>query len=116
MAGRIGGRWPGLIRATPVLVPVFVDTDYTRLCLGYYVNGPDWLCCGRPSDRVINRLDPATVSGSLDSAGDLAGCPRDPAVACVRESHREPGGQTYLFPDAEFPEGVVAVRAAHSAG
>jgi hypothetical protein len=42
---------------TPVAERIFVENPWTQLCLGYYVVGPDWLCCRRPRDREIVNLD-----------------------------------------------------------
>jgi hypothetical protein len=103
-----------LIRATPPRVPVFVDTDYTRLCLGYYVDGPDWLCCGRSSDRVIHLMDP-TMSGASIPPDAWVVARATPQWIAFASAIGEPGGQTHLFPEAEFSEGVVVVRAGHLA-
>jgi hypothetical protein len=37
--------------------PILVDSQYTQLCLAYYVVGPDWLCCRTPSDRSVISID-----------------------------------------------------------
>jgi hypothetical protein len=46
---------------TPVSERIFVENPWTQLCLGYYIVGPDWLCCKRPDQREIANLD-----GDLD--------------------------------------------------
>ncbi len=36
---------------------IYVANQYTQLCLGYYVVGPDWRCCKRPGQRAILNLE-----------------------------------------------------------
>jgi hypothetical protein len=52
--------WRPLARylaATPSSERIFVENPYTQLCLGYYLVGPDWLCCKKPTQREIANLD-----------------------------------------------------------
>ena len=42
---------------TPSSERLFVENQYTQLCLGYYIVGPDWLCCKRIGQREIVNLD-----------------------------------------------------------
>lgn len=41
------------LRAQPRDAVILTAGPYVQLCLGYYVNGPDWLCCPGPKDRQI---------------------------------------------------------------
>jgi hypothetical protein len=45
------------LAATPPSERIFVENQYTQLCLGYYLVGPDWLCCKKPTQREIANLD-----------------------------------------------------------
>jgi hypothetical protein len=42
---------------TPSAERIFVENQYTQLCLGHYIVGPDWLCCKRAGQREIVNLD-----------------------------------------------------------
>lgn len=41
------------LRARPRDEVILTAGQYVQLCVGYYVNGPDWLCCPGPRDRQI---------------------------------------------------------------
>jgi hypothetical protein len=41
------------LRRQPADQAIFTAGQYIQLCIGYYVNGPDWLCCSSPTDRQI---------------------------------------------------------------
>jgi hypothetical protein len=45
------------LRRTPFDERIYVANPYTQLCLGYYVVGPDWLCCKEAGQRPIVNLD-----------------------------------------------------------
>src|SRR6185503_9534410 len=45
------------LRRTPAVEKIYAANQYTQLCLGYYVVGPDWLCCKREGQRPISNLD-----------------------------------------------------------
>ncbi|HEX7253103.1 MAG TPA: glycosyltransferase family 39 protein [Thermoanaerobaculia bacterium] len=45
------------LAATPRSERIFVENQYTQLCLGYYMVGPDWLCCKIAEQREIANLD-----------------------------------------------------------
>lgn len=45
------------LRTTPPGETIFAANQYTQLCLGYYVVGPDWLCCKKAGQRPIVSLD-----------------------------------------------------------
>jgi hypothetical protein len=45
------------LRQTSPSERIFVSNQYSQLCLGFYIVGPDWLCCKRPEQREIVNLD-----------------------------------------------------------
>ncbi len=45
------------LRATSSRERILVESQYTQLCVGFYVVGPDWLCCKKPGQREIANLD-----------------------------------------------------------
>ncbi len=52
--GRVDWRPVGaFLRSAPADVPILVAGASPRLTLGYYVNGPGWLCCPDPAHRAI---------------------------------------------------------------
>ncbi len=54
------------LRGQPGDVPILTAGAYTQLCVGYYVNGPDWLCCSGPGTRPI-----------IDVGADAAGLSKE---------------------------------------
>ena len=98
------------LRQTPPDEKIYVANQYTQLCLGYYVVGPDWLCCKQKGQRPIVNLD-GDVS-RLASDRD----PRHGAWLAL------PGGHTFdgllawsaEYPSTRFPtaegEGGVILR------
>ncbi len=106
--------WRPLARflaATPRSQRIFVENQYTQLCLGYYLVGPDWLCCKRPDQREIANLDGDL--GRLISAWDrrgvawlvLAAGPRSPTLRSWSGSFA-----TTSFPTAEGDGGALLRR------
>jgi hypothetical protein len=110
-----GGRpdWRPLasqLASTPSAERIYVANQYTQLCLGYYLIGPDWLCCKRPDQRPILNVegDPSKIAADWDRkrAAWLA----------------FPGGETFRaldawsaqYPSTRFPtaegEGGVILR------
>jgi hypothetical protein len=52
--------WRPLARflaATPFSERIFVENQYTQLCVGYYLVGPDWGCCKKAAQREVANLD-----------------------------------------------------------
>ena len=79
---------------------LFVENQYTKLCLAYYLVGPGWLCC-----RTVEDVQVVSVDGDLAQLGKqwrrgsdgwlvLAAGPRSPALREWAAS----------FPGREFPE------------
>jgi hypothetical protein len=62
------------LRAQPRDQTVLVAGAATQLCVGYYVNGPDWLCCSPPNPRQI-------IDVGHDAAGLSTVWPTGTAVA-----------------------------------
>jgi hypothetical protein len=54
------------LRAQPHDEAILVAGQATQLCVGYYVNGPDWLCCSPPTARLI--LDVGSDASGLATA------------------------------------------------
>ena len=103
------------LAATPGSERIFVENQYTQLCLGYYVVGPDWLCCKRPDQREIANLDGdlSRLIRAWDQNRDawlvLAAGPRSEAL---RSWSR--GFPTILFPLAEGAGGGVVISLRHA--
>jgi hypothetical protein len=59
------------LRGRPRTEPILTAGQYTQLCVGYYVNGPDWMCCSGPGSRPISDVGPPAsgLTGSLPSSG-----------------------------------------------
>lgn len=53
------------LRATSSRERILVESQYTQLCLGFYVVGPDWLCCPKPGQREIVSVDGKVLTLSL---------------------------------------------------
>jgi hypothetical protein len=96
---------------TPLSERLFVENQYTQLCLGYYVVGPDWLCCPRAGQREIVNLDGDLVR--LMAAWDrtrpawlvLAAGPRSEVLRSWASSL-----PSTLFPTAEGDGGGIVCR------
>ena len=96
------------LRKTPRSEQLFVNSPYTQLCLGYYVVGPDWLCCKRAGQREITSVD-----GSVTRL--LAAWRTDENAWLVIPGHHEAQAlrdwsaryPTLVFPTAEGDGGAV---------
>jgi hypothetical protein len=97
---------------TPSSERIFVENQYTQLCLGYYLVGPDWLCWKKATQREIANLDGelhrllAAWDRNRDAWLVLAAGPRSPTL----RSWSSP------FPSITFPsaegEGAIVRRLA----
>jgi dolichyl-phosphate-mannose-protein mannosyltransferase len=96
------------LASTPAAERIYVANQYTQLCLGYYIVGPDWLCCKRADQRPILNVegDASKVAADWDRTR--------PAWLVF------PGGETFRvldewsakysserFPSAEGEGGVI---------
>lgn len=107
--GRVDWRpVAAFLRGQPGDAPVLAAGAFTRLCVGYYVNGPDWLCCSGPGTRPIIDVGPdaAALSRTWPRAGSAwlvtpvgAALPNLPASGAIAGT---------LFPTADA--GVVVRR------
>ena len=81
------------LRATPTEDRIVTDTDYTQLCVAYYVAGPDWFLALRrhASPRRIDSLHGRPAA--LDAL-------------------REPGGRAWLVRMAVSPAGITSESSA----
>jgi predicted membrane-bound mannosyltransferase len=108
--GRVDWRpVAGFLRRQPTDEPIFTAGQYTQLCLAYYVNGPDWLCCDRGRARSI--IDVGYDAAGLSSAWNRRGAAWlvTPVGATLTPAPlREAPGT--LFPTAD--EGVLVRRLA----
>jgi hypothetical protein len=94
--------------------PIFAAGGHILVCLGYYLNGPDWLCCSPPGARTI--LDVGEDARGLEKAWATS----DPAWLAVPAAARvalpdslNDAGST-LFPTAD--RGVLVYRLAARPG
>jgi 4-amino-4-deoxy-L-arabinose transferase-like glycosyltransferase len=99
------------LRAQPRDQAILVAGAATQLCVGYYVNGPDWLCCSRRDARPI--VDVGADAAGLSTARATASVawlvtPQD-AVLQAPDSREDEG---ILFPTAD--RGVLVRRIAGS--
>jgi hypothetical protein len=60
------------LRGQPADQAILAAGPSTQLCVGYYVNGPDWLCCSGPGMRPIIDVgdDAAGLSTAWPNSGD----------------------------------------------
>jgi hypothetical protein len=86
--------------AAPPRGQLFVENQYSQLCLAYYLVGPQWLCCRTEGDiQIVNvdgdraRLEQVWRSGA-DAWLVLAAGPRSPALR----------DWAARFPGREFPQ------------
>ena len=91
------------LRGTPPNDPILVGSQYTQLCVGFYVNGPDWLRDPGPSSRSVTVADAREGHGWDRSANawlvESGGL--NPAVWPAWSR----GFPTLIFPDAEGENG-----------
>jgi hypothetical protein len=106
--------WRPLARflaGTPASERIFVENQYTQLCVGYYLVGPDWLCCKKATQREIANLDgdlPRLLSAWDQSRNAwlvLAAGPRSEPLRSWSVSL-----PTIAFPTAEGEGGAVVRR------
>jgi len=45
------------LRQRPASETIFTSSQYAQLCVGYYVVGPDWLCCRTGGERDVISVD-----------------------------------------------------------
>jgi len=111
--------WRPLARflaGTPPTERIFVENQYTQLCVGYYVVGPDWLCCKKPTQREVANLDgelPRLLSAwdpSRDAWLVLAAGPRSEPVRSWSASF-----PSIAFSTAEGSGGAIVRRLARGA-
>jgi hypothetical protein len=96
------------LAATPATERLFVENQYTQICLAYFIDGPKWLSGGAKGGREVLNLDGHvdTLSWAWHRDADawlvLAAGPQYPAL---REwARRYPPA---FFPSAEGPGGAV---------
>jgi hypothetical protein len=103
--------WRPLARflaVTPASERIFVENQYTQLCVGYYLVGPDWLCCKKLTQREVANLDGnlsrllQAWDRSRDSWLVLAAGPRSEALRSW--AARFPA---IAFPTAEGESGAI---------
>lgn len=93
------------LRGTPHDEPILAGSSYTQLCLGFYVNGPDWFSHLGPASRSVTVAEAGEGSSGWDrrtNAWLVESGGRDPAVW----PNWSRGFPTLLFPDAEGENGV----------
>ena len=99
------------LRGQPADQAILAAGPSTQLCVGYYVNGPDWLCCSGPVARPIIDVGPDAegLSTVWPNSGDAWLVTPQGAALRLPALHEATG---VLFPTADA--GVLVRRlAAH---
>jgi hypothetical protein len=99
------------LRGQPANQAILAAGPSTQLCVGYYVNGPDWLCCSGPVARPIIDVGPGAegLSTVWPNSGDAWLVTPQGAALRLPALHEATG---VLFPTADA--GVLVRRlAAH---
>lgn len=101
------------LASTPAAEKIYVANQYTQLCLGYYIVGPDWLCCKREDQRPILNVDgdPSKIAADWDRTRPAwLAAPGGETFRALEEWSRKYSSER--FPTAEGEGGVILRRLA----
>lgn len=93
------------LRRTPSAEPILAGSQYTQLCVGFYVNGPDWLNHPDVSSRPISVADDRDGGAAWDRSRNAWLVESGGGDPSVWPSWSR-GFPTLVFPDAEGENGA----------